>query len=688
MTDQPPPPLPQIEAPRASIWRNLSVVWLVPVLALVVALGVAWQSYAERGTLIEIRFESAGGVIAGETTVRYRDVVIGMVETVRFTSDLQTVLVAARVETQVLPYMDDDATFWVVRPEISAQGISGLSTVVSGVFIQGAWDSDPEFALRSFEGRETPLLVLPGEEGRRITLRVGPDMQLQGGAPVFFRGVQVGRLEQPELIDDGSALIVDAFISAPHDQQLSQATRFWDISGFSVSFGAGGLSLDVESLAALVSGGIEFDAVFTGGEPVGDDFVFDIYDSEDTARESAFSISALGDVPVSVEFSGFVSGLSLGTRVDLLGVQVGEVTAIRVRTFATDQGPKQRLVVDLTLDPGRMGLPRDADAEAVYDFLADAVAGGLRVQLASAGLLTAALRVELVTPPDPPRARFDRTAEPYPILPSLPVDLSDLNTTAEGLLERIGSLPFETLLNQAVDTLQSIEALAADPALRTIPTEAATLLAEARGVLTGTDMQAIPSEARAALDDLTAILTELRNGGAIAAITGAAQQADVAMGPITEASAQLPEIMANLRALSETATELELEALVASANGFLGSADALISSDGMADVPAALSGALAELRGLLADLSAADVTTNLNATLTSARAAADGLPALVAQTEAVLDRANTLIAAYGDRSPFMTETNDVLREISAAARAIAQLARTIERNPSSLITGR
>ncbi len=687
MTDQPLPPLPQIEAGPASVWRNLSVVWLVPVLALAVALGIAWQAYSERGTLIEIRFENAGGVVAGETTVRYRDVVIGAVERVRFSADLQTVVVDARVENEVLPFLDDDATFWVVRPEISAQGISGLSTVVSGVFIQGAWDSEPETPMRSFTGRDRPLLILPGEDGRRITMRVASTLQLQGGAPVFFRGIEVGRLEEPELLADGG-LVVNGFIEAPHDQRLSMATRFWDSSGFSVSFGASGLSLDVESLASLVSGGIQFDEVYAGAGPVPDDFVFEIFDSEDAARESAFSVSSVGEVPVSVEFSNFVRGLGIGTPVDLLGLQVGQVTAIRVRTVETSQGPKQRLVVDLSLDPGRMGLRREASSEEVYDFLSDAVASGLRVRLMREGLLTSTIRVELANLATPPPARFDRAAEPYPILPSLTTTLPDLNATAEGLLERLAALPFETLLTQAISTMQSIEELAADPALRQVPAEAVTLLSEARDVLTSEDTQAIPGEARAAVAQLAAILTELREGGGIAAMTAAAQQANAAMGPINEASAQLPALMTNLRALSETAAALELEALVTSANAFLSSADTFIGSEDMAAVPPALSGALTELRSLLVELEAADVTGNLNATLSSTRAAAEGLPALVEQTEAVLTRANTLIASYGDRSPFMTETMDVLREISAAARAISQLASAIERNPSSLITGR
>ncbi|WP_227287319.1 MlaD family protein [Boseongicola sp. H5] len=687
MTDQT-PPLPEIDQPNRSALRNLSVVWLVPVLALAVALGIAWQAYSDRGTLIEIRFENGAGVTAGETTVRYRDVVIGTVEDVRFSPDLQTVIVEARVENEVLPFLDEDATFWVVRPEISTQGVSGLSTVVSGVFIEGAWDSRPEIATRSFDGRESPLFVLPGDEGRRITLNVSPGIQLQGGAPVTFRGIQVGRLEQPDLTEDGLSITVDAFIDAPHDQRITQATRFWDSSGFSVSFGADGLTLDVESLASLVTGGIEFDEVYSNGQPVEGDAVFEVYESEEAARASAFDVASIGEVPVAVEFSNYIRGLVPGTQVVMANDQIGEVTAVTVQSVEIADGSKQRLVVDLVLDPGRMGFPVGTGAEEVYEYLAEQVADGLRARLATAGLISSETRIEFAIDYDARPARFEVAADPYPVMPSVMVEQTNVNTTAEGVLERVAALPFEELLSQAIDTLASIEGLAGDPALRDVPEEVVALLTEARELVGGDETQAIPGEARAAVAELRGILAELREAGTIAALTSVIAQADEAMGPITEASAVLPEVMANLRALSETAAELEIEALITTANTVLASADAFISSEGMAEVPANLSASLVELEALVAELRAADVVGSLNTTLASTSAAAEELPALVERTDAVLTRINTLVGAYGARSAFMGETMDVLREITTAARSIAQLARAIERNPSSLITGR
>lgn len=687
MTDQP-PPFPEVEQPSRSILRNLSFVWLVPVFALAVALGIAWQAYSDRGTLIEIMFENAAGVEAGDTTVRYRDVVIGTVEDVSFSEDLQSVIVAARVDAVVLPYLDEDATFWVVRPEISTQGVSGLSTVVSGVYIEGAWNNEAGTSQYAFEGRNAPLFVRPGDEGRRLTLQIPVGMQLQGGAPVSYRGIQVGRLEEPILSDDGLDLSVDVFIEAPHDRRISTATRFWDTSGFSINLGAEGLSLDVESLASLVTGGIAFDEVYIGGGAVEAGAEFDIYLSEDAARTSAFAAAPIGDIPLSVQFNRIVRGLTSGTRVVMDGTIIGEVTVVEVRSIETPSGRQQRMVADLAVDAGRIGLDPDATPGDVYAFLAEEVANGLRARLTSAGLISGETRIEFAVDYAADAATLDMGAVPFPVIPWVPAAASSFNDTAEGVLERVAGLPFEALLDQAIDTLASIEGLAGDPALRNVPEEAIGLLEDARGLIGGEALQAVPNAALGAMTDLRRLLAEFSDNNLSDRLTSLISQASETLRPITAASARLPVIMENLTTLSNTAAQLEIEATVASANSVLAGVDAFLSAEGMAEVPANLASSLSELEALVSELREADVVGSLDATLDAANAAAADLPGLVERTEAVLGQVTGLLASYGARSDFMGDTLAVLEEITTAARAIARLARTIERNPNSLLTGR
>ncbi len=148
---------------KRPIWQHISVFWLVPVLALSVSLGVAYSNYVNQGTLIEISFENASGVTADETVIKYRDVIVGRVEKVEFAEGLTEVLVHARIDKTVAPYLDDDAQFWVVRPDVSVRGITGLDTVLGGVYIDGSWDTEADVAQYEFVGLEAPPQTRSGQ---------------------------------------------------------------------------------------------------------------------------------------------------------------------------------------------------------------------------------------------------------------------------------------------------------------------------------------------------------------------------------------------------------------------------------------------------------------------------------------------------------------------------------------------
>ena len=145
-----PPDVP-ISPTRKMFLSGASVIWIIPILALIVALFVAYRSYSERGPVIVVEFEEGAGISAGETELRFRDVTVGVVEKVGFTSGLDRVTAHIRVDKDVAPYIDNGAVFWVVQPEVTAQGITGLSTVLSGVYIEGSWDQQVGPAAERFQ---------------------------------------------------------------------------------------------------------------------------------------------------------------------------------------------------------------------------------------------------------------------------------------------------------------------------------------------------------------------------------------------------------------------------------------------------------------------------------------------------------------------------------------------------------
>ena len=690
------------EGPKRSFWRNLSVVWVVPLLALVVTLFVAWQSWAERGTRIDILFENAAGITPDETTLRFRDVIVGTVEDVAFAADLTSVVVGVRVDRAVADMLPADAQFWVVRPEVSTSGITGLSTVLSGVYIQAAFVPEAGQRVSRFTGLETAPLVLPGTEGTKITIRSSDGSKLTAGAPISYQGIEVGKIETPRLMPNGQGVVVDAFIEAPHDRRINTATRFWETSGFSVNFGPGGLNLSVGSIAGLLRGGLSFDTVFSGGTPVEDGTIFDLYENEEAARDSAFSEVIENAVDLTVEFEDSVGGLSAGSPVIYHGLRVGTVSTLGAFLEDTDEGQEVRVRATISIDPSRLGLPAEAPTADTIAFFANAVQNGLRARLASQSIFNRSLVVELVELEDTEPATLGVFAQTAPLLPSVPSDLPDVGDTAEGMLKRVNNLPVEELMDQAIATMAAIESLAGDENLRAAPDAFVSLMDDARGLIGSDEAQALPGELNAAVTELRAVAEDLRAADAVGKLVAALDAAEEAATSVTDvaeeidtATAELPALVEDLRRLTAKANSLEVEDFLAAASAFLEGADRLIDTPDARALPASLTGALEEARQALAELRAGGVVENANATLASARdaasaveQAAESLPELSDRIEGLVAEAESLISGYGSQSSFGRETLSSLREVRAAAEALSKLARAIERNPNSLLFGR
>ncbi len=686
----------EVEPTRRSRLRNVSLIWLVPLIAIVVSLGVAWKSYSDRGTLITITFDDASGITPKDTTIRFHDVVIGTVESVDFTKDLSKVVIGARISKDVAATLTDDAQFWVVRPEVSSRGISGLSTVLSGVYIDSAWDPGKAGTVMDFTGLSSTPLIRPGRKGTRITIRVKDGSLLTAGAPVYFRGVEVGQLDEPKITENGDAATVDAFVNAPADRFLNTASRFWEISGFSVKLGPTGLDLKVGTLGAILTGGVSFDTVVSGGKPVTDSTQsYQLYTDEAAARESVFSASSENAVPMAVVFSESVSGLAAGAPVEYRGLRVGQVTGIGAFLEQTPTRKVVRLRATLAIDPQSLGLAADTSKADTTDFIAHLVDDGMRAKLAATSIFSSGLKIEFADETNPAPASVRTDADGVPVIPSVKSELPDFTATAQGVLKRVSDLPIEEVMQQAVSLMASIQTIASSKGTREAPQAILDLIDEVKGLIAQDDTQAIPGEVRGAIADLRGIVADLKAQGAIDKLAGALSSAQTAAANIAVASDDFPKLMADIRSVAAKANNLKAEELVDAATRVLDNADALIASDGAKSVPPALAGALNEVRAALQDLRAGGAVENTNATLKSARDAADAVakaarnfPDVSTQLNGVLAQVKSLIASYGDRSQFNTETIGLLRELRQAAESVTRLTREIARKPNSLILGR
>ncbi len=669
-----PAPEPKMEEGRRS-WRDrFSIVWAVPILALLISLAVVWRTYADRGPVIEILFENAAGIRAEETQLRYRDVVVGLVEAVRFTEDLGQVIVEVRIDKDVGPYVDTDAQFWVVRPEVSAQGVSGLDTVLNGVYLMGSWNGTIDEEKHRFDGLRTAPLVTNNQDGVTFTLRSTSVAGLGENAPILYRGIQVGQIGNLRLADDGVSVLADAFVRAPESRLINSSTRFWDTSGFDFSFGASGAQLNVSSLASLVTGGVAFETTASGGAALEEDPVFRLYPDAEAARSSVFDAAADGTpVNFTVIFDDSVPGLEVGADVELGGIVVGQVSGLTgvldEETFG-DRGV--RLLTTLELQPGKMGLDPDATAEEIYDFMQFAVDSGLRAQLMSASLL-GGLQIGLVQLDEVAEAELDLEAEPYPRIPSVPANLTDFADTAEGVFNRVNNLPIEELLDNAILVMQSVSRVLNSDGVREAPDEVLGLLGDVRSFVNSDGIRNIPDQAgetMAALSStagqLNDVVTRLNEAGAVTALVDALEAAEEAADSVfvtmedgPETLDEINEAVNELTELIATTNDLPLASVVAETEGSIAALRELLAAPATQGLTSDVSTLLTEVEGLVADVREAGLVETANATLLELQAtvnevAAEMLPVLSEAEEAIASAQGSI-----DRVPGLMENIDV-----------------------------
>lgn len=366
-------------------------VWLIPVVAAFTVLWLGWQSLATRGPLITIVFDDAEGLDEGHTPVRYKSVQVGLVESVGLSKDLGKVVVTARMDRRVAASLTEHAEFWVVKPRFSASGVSGLSTLLSGSYIEMEPGSGaPE---SKFTGLEEPPVVQAQVPGQRFTLEANQLGSLDQGSPVYFRGLQVGEVLGDALRPDGRNVEIYVFVRHPYDQLVKTNTHFWNASGVSVGATGTGIKANIGSLQTLLAGGIAFDSPPDGPAelPGKIDARFTLYDDPASADDAATGPV----VPYLVRFPGAVHGLGIGAPVELNGVKIGRVTAFHLEYDLATADLQTPVMLEIQPDLLRLKGGQAATAEAFDHALHDLTAAGLRARLGTASLLTGSLLVSL-----------------------------------------------------------------------------------------------------------------------------------------------------------------------------------------------------------------------------------------------------------------------------------------------------
>jgi len=261
MSEESKPDLKPVSAPIPTAIvkrRRVSTVWIVPILALSVVGYLIWsQVMRDRGPMISIVFNDAAGIEPGSEIV-HRGVTVGVVRDMTLTTDLQSVSVSAELRTDAAGLAVDGTTFWVVRPEVSLERISGLETLVGPQYIAIQPGDSGGDRLGSFVALDAPPRNAPADsDALRLTLRADRLGNLSAGSPVLYREIRVGSVRGAYLSDDSTGVLVTIDIEPRYATLVHEHTRFWRSGGVGFDFGLfSGLSVEADSLDALLNASI------------------------------------------------------------------------------------------------------------------------------------------------------------------------------------------------------------------------------------------------------------------------------------------------------------------------------------------------------------------------------------------------------------------------------------------------
>ncbi len=458
-------------APEAQVQtkRSFSIIWVVPIIALLIGGWLTFKAMSEKGPEITISFETADGLVAGKTTVKFKDVEIGKVTDIALSEDIAGVIVTVEMTKHSNLYLTDKTQFWVVRAKVAAGEISGLGTLLSGAYI-GCNPSTEGEKQKHFKGLEKTPILTSDLPGRHFILKSAELGSLDQGSPIYYRGIKVGKVVDYDFDETAEAVLFKVFIDDPFHKKVRENTSFWNASGVDFTMDATGIKMDTQSLVSIMLGGVAFDLREHAqpGEQAEENQGFDLFENRDASNEETYDIKEY----YRMYFDQSVRGLSPGAPVEILGIKVGEVVKVELQFDMSDL--EFRIPVLVYLEPERLNALVTEEGEVVRgeekveeleeidkDRARDdkqtkeLVARGFRAQLKTGNLLTGQLYVDLGNYPDAPPAEL-RIEHGYTVFPTIPAPFEQIVNRVDNILKKVEQVPFDKIgkeLQAAVESL-------------------------------------------------------------------------------------------------------------------------------------------------------------------------------------------------------------------------------------------
>jgi paraquat-inducible protein B len=480
--------------------RRLSIIWIVPLVAVAIGAWLAWDTLSKEGPTIKVTFDSGEGLQAGQSQLKYKDIVFGTVKSLTLTPDKAHVVVTIATTHEAGPLMTEGTQFWVVKPRFFAGNISGIETLLSGSYVGMLPAEKGGKSQHEFVGREDPPVLGTYVPGRTFLLKSKRIGSVSVGSPIFYRDLSVGEVLGWDIADMAEYVTIHAFVRAPYDSYVNDETRFWNASGISIKLAGAGVEVQMESLKALLLGGVAFEtpAADVHMAETAANHVFPLFADREAANAAAYTRK----IPAISYFPGSVSGLAPGAAVTMHGLQVGQVTDVRLTYDASKDAVLAP--VRYELEPERViGVGKrvfNTDAESMDALLKK----GLRASLQSANLITGQQNVALEFDTDAPPTEVAMDGPDYVVPATEGGGFAGLTASATELLNKVNTMPFDKIGKDLEGILKSVNDVAQGPQMKKALTELSAMIASAQNMVQNLNSGLSPAAKQ--LPEMTAAL--------------------------------------------------------------------------------------------------------------------------------------------------------------------------------------
>lgn len=466
--------IPKVE--DSGKFNFITSIWIVPIVALFIAAWLAYQYYSELGPEIKITFLKNEGLSAGQSVIKYKNVVVGKVTKVQLNSNGESVSVHARMDKSVTPFLNENTKFWIVRPEVSVGGVYGLDTLISGTYIDMYAEKNGK---QKDEFIGLPNRVIVDRNGEYYQLHASRGYNIQSGTPVYYNNIEVGQVEYVTLALDGRGIEIYIFIEKPYDTYVHTDSKFWVNSTVNIDLTSSGVDVSVAPISQLVKGGISFSS--TGEDAtrkVPEKFAFYLYKNESIVEEK--NIGKGGNAVKIYELHTIesIAKLKIDASIRFKGYDVGHVTHV-----STSYDPVTHHMVGtvyLKIDTSFFLDKNDENITGETNFH-KAVVDGLRAKITQTDPITGLLYIDLV---------FDENVsfkplvmgEKHLILPALEHEegnivgqFGTLLTNLNKLLDSTGKIvdenrePIRKILLSLKETTEHINEIVAQKEMKELP---------------------------------------------------------------------------------------------------------------------------------------------------------------------------------------------------------------------------